>query len=56
MFSDHAKRTKLAMNVRCPYTEYRQAYDPAVAVAAILERKGVSRTDGTGAPANRGIS
>jgi hypothetical protein len=45
------------MNARCPYTEYRQDDDPGNGVAAILERKGASRTnDGTGAPANRGIS
>jgi hypothetical protein len=54
---NHSNRTKLALKARCPYTEYRQGYDPGIGVAAILERRGVSRTnEGTGAPANRGIS
>jgi hypothetical protein len=44
------------MNARCPYTEYRQGDDPGDGMAATLERKGASRTDGTGAPVNRGIS
>jgi hypothetical protein len=54
---DHSNRSKLAMSDRCPYTEDSQDYDPGRGVGAILERKGASRTDdGTGAPANRGIS
>jgi hypothetical protein len=54
---DPSNRCKLAMKACCPYTEYRQDDDPGNGVAAILERKGASRTnDGTGAPANRGIS
>ncbi len=54
--TDPFNRSKLAMSARCPYTEYRQGLVSAASVAAILERKGVCRTDGTGAPANRGIS
>jgi hypothetical protein len=45
------------MSDRCPYTEDSQDYRPGRGMGAILERKGASRTnDGTGAPANRGIS
>lgn len=54
---EHSNRIKLAMNARCPYTEYRQGFHPGRGMAGILDGTGASRTNGwTGAQANRGIS
>ena len=53
----HSNRCKLAMNGRCPYTEYQEGFHPDSGMAGPLARKGASRTnDGMGAVANRGIS